>query len=412
MSLELGQSAEDAAILDMETEPSGEQSLKRIFRNTLETIESSKGQIFEIYESTKDEVETSRKNLEEIKQQAEKTIELVDTLTKQEQLEKQKLVQVSSNFADYSEDRIRACYESVKNVQVQLGIAREKEYDLRRQRDKLELRLRRLQKTLVNAERLAMRIGSVLGYLTSQISDVVSQMELISKNKFLGAQIIKAQEEERHRVSREIHDGPAQDLANLIFQSSICERLIDVKPEEAKEGLQELRRQIRGCLTDVRQIIFDMRPMSLDDLGLVPAIRQLLLKLRERGVLEASFQVDGRERPLEKHVEVSVFRIIQEAVNNVHRHAGVNKAKVRMLFTESHLSVLIVDEGQGFDMEEVEARRQESEGNGHFGMLGMDERAQIIGAELTVVSAPGKGTRVHLKYPYPELQRPNTGANA
>ena len=205
MSLELGQSAEDAAILDMETEPSGEQSLKRIFRNTLETIESSKGQIFEIYESTKDEVETSRKNLEEIKQQAEKTIELVDTLTKQEQLEKQKLVQVSSNFADYSEDRIRACYESVKNVQVQLGIAREKEYDLRRQRDKLELRLRRLQKTLVNAERLAMRIGSVLGYLTSQISDVVSQMELISKNKFLGAQIIKAQEEERHRVSREIH---------------------------------------------------------------------------------------------------------------------------------------------------------------------------------------------------------------
>ena len=82
--------------------------------------------------------------------------------------------------------------------------------------------MRRLQKTLVNAERLAMRIGSVFGYLTSQISDVVSQLESVSKNKFLGVQIIKAQEEERYRVSREIHDGPAQDLANLIFQSSIC----------------------------------------------------------------------------------------------------------------------------------------------------------------------------------------------
>ena len=410
MNLELGPETTTEENLDRETEPSGEQSLKRIFRNTLETIESSKGQIFEIYESTKEEVENSKKALEDLKQQAAKAIEQVDKLTRQEQQEKQKLVQVSSNFADYSEERIRACYEDVKNVQVQLGITREKEYDLRRQRHKLELRLRRLQKTLVNAERLAMRIGSVFGYLTSQISDVVSQLESVSKNKFLGVQIIKAQEEERYRVSREIHDGPAQDLANLIFQSSICERLIDVKPEEAKEGLQELRRQIRGCLTDVRQIIFDMRPMSLDDLGLVPALRQLLLKLRERGVLQASFQVDGRERTLEKHVEVSVFRILQEALNNVHRHSGVDKAKVRLLFTESHLSVLVVDEGKGFDMDEAEARRQEGEGSGHFGMLGMAERAHIIGADLSVVSAPGKGTRVHLKYAYPDLQRPQAEA--
>ena len=184
MNLELGPETTTEEDLDRETEPSGEQSLKRIFRNTLETIESSKGQIFEIYESTKEEVENSKKALEDLKQQAAKAIEQVDKLTRQEQQEKQKLVQVSSNFADYSEERIRACYEDVKNVQVQLGITREKEYDLRRQRDKLELRLRRLQKTLVNAERLAMRIGSVFGYLTSQISDVVSQLESVSKNKF------------------------------------------------------------------------------------------------------------------------------------------------------------------------------------------------------------------------------------
>ena len=149
---------------------------------------------------------------------------------------------------------------------------------------------------------------------------------------------------------------------------------------------------------------------ELDDLGLVPALRQLLLKLRERGVLQASFQVDGRERTLEKHVEVSVFRILQEALNNVHRHSGVDKAKVRLLFTESHLSVLVVDEGKGFDMDEAEARRQEGEGSGHFGMLGMAERAHIIGADLSVVSAPGKGTRVHLKYAYPDLQRPQAEA--
>lgn len=222
------------------------KSLDRILKNTVDTIETNKSQIFDIYEAARTEVEASRKMLEDIKLLTGKTIDTVDMLEKVEQQEKQKLVQVSSNFADYSEARIKASYEAVKNVQVELGIAREKENQLRAQRDKLELRLRSLQGTLQTAERLAMCIGSVLGYLSSQINGVVWQIEAAQKNKFLGAQIIKAQEEERFRVSREIHDGPAQDIANLIFQSSICERMIDIDPEEAKRNLQELREQIRG----------------------------------------------------------------------------------------------------------------------------------------------------------------------
>ena len=399
------------------------KSLDRILRDTVETIETNKSQIFEVYEAARDEVEASKKSLEEIKSLTRKTIDVVDSLEKVEQREKQKLVQVSSNFADYSEERIKASYESVKNVQVELGIAREKENQLRKQRDKLELRLRSLKSTLERAEHLAMCIGSVLGYLSSQLNGVVWQIEAAQKNKFLGAQVIKAQEEERFRVSREIHDGPAQDMANLLFQASICERMIDIDPDEAKRNLQELRQQIRGCLTDIRQIIFDMRPMSLDDLGLVPAIQQLLSKMREREILDTSLNVEGEERKLVKHVEVSIFRIIQEALNNVNRHAGVKHARVRMLFTEAALSVLIVDEGKGFDMEAmenpVEPEKETADGaddetesteetrstetgdsaDGHYGILGMQERAGIIGADLSVVSAPGKGTRVHLRLP-------------
>ena len=200
----------------------------------------------------------------------------------------------SSNFANYSEDKIRASYEAVKDVQVRLALVKEKEFQSRRQRDRLEIRLRGMEQTLLMAERLATKLGTVVGYLTSQISNVVAQMDIASKNKFLGVQIIKAQEDERLRVSREIHDGPAQEMANLIYQASICERLVDTRPEEAKAGLQELRRQIRTCLADVRQIIFDMRPMSLDDLGLVPALRQLVSKLEERKILKTDFQVNGR----------------------------------------------------------------------------------------------------------------------
>lgn len=390
---------------DMDVEQQGERLLREAFQNTVDAMENSKGQIFEIYENTKNDVEAARVMLKELKEETAKLQDEVDVLVHCEQQEKQRLVKVSSNFANYSEDKIRASYEAVKDVQVRLALVKEKEFQSRRQRDRLEIRLRGMEQTLLMAERLATKLGTVVGYLTSQISNVVAQMDIASKNKFLGVQIIKAQEDERLRVSREIHDGPAQEMANLIYQASICERLVDTRPEEAKAGLQELRRQIRTCLADVRQIIFDMRPMSLDDLGLVPALRQLVSKLEERKILKTDFQVNGKERALEKHVEVTLFRIIQEGLNNIHRHAGVSEGRLRLLFSPNDLSILISDEGRGFDMAETEEMRKNGTGNGHFGILGMEERAKLIGASLNVISNPGEGTKIHVKLPYPKLEK-------
>ena len=390
---------------DMDVEQQGERLLREAFQNTVDAMENSKGQIFEIYENTKNDVEAARVMLKELKEETAKLQDEVDVLVHCEQQEKQRLVKVSSNFANYSEDKIRASYEAVKDVQVRLALVKEKEFQSRRQRDRLEIRLRGMEQTLLMAERLATKLGTVVGYLTSQISNVVAQMDIASKTKFLGVQIIKAQEDERLRVSREIHDGPAQEMANLIYQASICERLVDTRPEEAKAGLQELRRQIRTCLADVRQIIFDMRPMSLDDLGLVPALRQLVSKLEERKILKTDFQVNGKERALEKHVEVTLFRIIQEGLNNIHRHAGVSEGRLRLLFSPNDLSILISDEGRGFDMAETEEMRKSGTGNGHFGILGMEERAKLIGASLNVISNPGEGTKIHVKLPYPKLEK-------
>lgn len=204
--------------LDLDQSDIQKDSLKKILKNTINIIEKNKSQIFEIYETARDEVENSKQLLKEIKEQVRKTIDKVDKLIKQEQLEKQNLVIVSSNFQHYSEEKIRASYEAVKNVQVALGVEKEKEYNLRQQRDKLEIRLRNLQVMLNQAEHLALAIGSVLSYLSTQVSGVVWKIEAVQKEKFIGARVIKAQEDERFRVSREIHDGPAQDLANLIFK--------------------------------------------------------------------------------------------------------------------------------------------------------------------------------------------------
>ena len=389
-------------------------ALKSILNNTIDTIESNKAQIFEIYETARDEVERSKRLLAELKIRARETIDRVDSLAKEEQREKQNLVRVSGNFAQYSEESIKATYEKVKDIQVALGVEREKEAGLRERRDKLELRLRKLGIMLDQAEHLALAIGSVFSYLASQVSGVMWKIEAVQKEQFVGARVIKAQEEERYRMSREIHDGPAQDMANMLIQTSIIEKLMDKDIEEARRTLQELRLQIKECLGSVRQIIFDMRPMALDDLGLVPALQQLVSRLAIRGMIATDFSVDGNVYDLPKHAEIAVFRIVQEALNNIVHHAGVQEAKVRLLYTGAALSVLVEDKGAGFD---PEARRAEIESAGaaeepagenaedtkkedalgHFGMIGMEERARIIGAQLKVLSAPGEGTRVHLR---------------
>lgn len=402
----------------------GQGSLKKILSSTIETIEDNKTQVFSIYETARDEVEASKKQLEDLKFQVRQTVDRVDALEKQEQQAKQKLARVSADFKNSSEERIRQCYDEVRDVQVALAVERDKEKRLREQRDKLEIRLRHLSVMLQQAEHLTLAIGSVLNYLSTQVTGVVWQIEKVQKDKLVGARIIKAVEDERYRMSRELHDGPAQDLANLIFQTSICEKLVDFKPEEAKQNLQEMRQQVRDCLSSVRQVIFDMRPMALDDLGLEAALHQLVAKMATRDVVAAEYQLDGDPVRLSKYVEVAAFRIVQEALNNVAHHSGQKNASVRVLYTKTALSILVEDQGDGFDMDEFELAQAAAEAQAdemdetamdeaagedeagtpretlHFGLTSMKERAKMIGAEFQVTSAPGKGTRVHLRIPY------------
>ena len=179
------------AVRDMEREKEKEKekaalkegSLKHILNNTIDTIEENKTQLFDVYETAREEVDSTKKLLESVRQQVGQVIDQVDALARQEQVEKQRLAQVSSNFAEYSEQDIRSSYEAVANIQVALALERDKEKRLREQRDKLELRMRHLRGLLKQAEHLTLAIGSVLSYLSSQIGGVVWQIEAVQKEK-------------------------------------------------------------------------------------------------------------------------------------------------------------------------------------------------------------------------------------
>ena len=360
-----------------------EGQLRRLLTNTIDTIEDNKTQIFDIYQNTRNEVDEARDRLAELKKNVADTIARVDALSADEQRAKQRLAEVSRNFSEHTEEEIRKSYEAVSIIQINLAIEREKEQAMRVERDKLEIRLRYLFTVVERAEHMALSIGSVLSYLSTQVSGVIWKIEAVQKDKFVGARIIKATEEERYRISRELHDGPAQDLANALFTTTITERLMDQDMAEAKKTLVELREEIRGCLTGVRQIIFDMRPMALDDLGLPQAVEQLVRLFGERGKLRGTFSLEGTYYALPKHVEIAIFRIVQEALNNVVHHAKTDKVRVRMHYTDQALTVLIADDGVGFDpnrrVEEPEdaddaldMETQRRQRGRHFGMIGME----------------------------------------
>ena len=388
-----------------------EGQLRRLLTSTIDTIEDNKTQIFDIYQNTRNEVDEARTRLAELKKRVAESIERVDALTADEQKAKQRLAAVSRNFTEHTEDEIRETYEAVSIIQINLAIEREKEQTMRVERDKLEIRLRYLHNVVARAEHMALSIGSVLSYLSTQVSGVLWKIEAVQKDKFVGARIIKATEEERYRISREIHDGPAQDLANVLFTTTIAERLMDQDMAEAKNTLVEMREEIRKCLTSVRQIIFDMRPMALDDLGLPQAVEQLIRLFGERGKLRGTFSLEGAHYTLPKHVEIAIFRIVQEALNNVVHHAKTDKVRVRMHYTDQALTVLIADDGVGFDVNRLPEQTENTDEAAdaldmetqrrlrgrHFGVIGMEERAKIIGAAIQILSEPGKGTKVHLR---------------
>lgn len=206
----------------------------------------------------------------------------------------------------------------------------------------------------------------------------------------LAAQV-RAQEEERARLARELHDQTIQSLVVLSQQAQMAQRTLRQEPDTAEERLRWLRESIAEAIDGVRRLSQALRPLYLEDLGLVPAL-ELLAK--EAG---AEFQTSGESRPLDPARELSLYRIAQEALNNAHRHADARHLRIGLSFRETEVALAVTDDGRGFS---VPARLSQLAQAGHLGLLGMRERAQLAGGGLSIASNPESGTTVEVRLPY------------
>lgn len=381
--------------------------IDEVLKKTVESVQEGKVEIFEITENARNEHEQLKEELKKLKRQTSDIIKEVEKLEGEYYQAKVRLAEVSKRFDVYTEENIKEAYGEANELRAQLNVMKEREYQVRQQRDNTEMRLRNLKKTIEKAEKIMNQFGVIESYLTKGLGGLQETLEDLEKRKDTGTKIIRAQEEERRRVAREIHDGPAQNLANMVLRTEYCEKLIDSHKDISvvRQELSDLKEQVRKNLKDVRKIIFDLRPMTLDDLGLVPAIRRIIQEVEKEENIKGELKVFGEEKRLHKDLEIALFRTIQEALNNIQKHSKAKNFWVKVDFEGEKIQVNIRDDGKGFDSD-LEVENYQSE---QFGLSNMRERVISLGGEISIKSKPGKGSRVFIKVPVSGLEYPDEG---
>jgi two-component system, NarL family, sensor kinase len=242
------------------------------------------------------------------------------------------------------------------------------------------------------------RIRSENVRLLERLSESERRFRRISRG------VLRVQEEERRRISRDLHDGIGQSLTALKIALELLQReASSLDADGLGSRVASARQLAEACLSEVRQLSHLLRPQMLDDLGLVPTLRWFVRTLQERTGLSVELTADELESRLDPDVETLVYRLIQESLNNVVKHAGVATARVEIHLSGETLRVWIEDRGCGFDAESVLGAAEDDRG---FGVRAMRDRVQSFEGRLAIRSAPGQGTRIEAQIPIPASAEP------
>lgn len=320
------------------------------------------------------ELEETRRALREVTLMIEQSQGELSKLMQRNAAITAHLQQAQGQAGKLPPEELRMAYDSALDAQQRLLV-------MRGQLDKLHNDKNHLEK-----------LKAVLERVYSQNSGTTVN-DKAGKGKMASVEmLVNAQEAERQRLSRQMHDGPAQALSNFILQTEIAMRLLEVDPVQAREELSNLKVSAMGTFQKVRNFIFELRPMMLDDLGLVPTIRKYGEAFREQTSLEVNVTFTGSERRLEPYIEVMIFRAIQELIGNAARHSQATTVKILLDMGDQLVRVTVDDNGKGVDAEILEQ-------GSSLGLKLIKERAEMLGGTFEIDSAVGKGTRVGFSVP-------------
>jgi two-component system sensor histidine kinase DegS len=294
--------------------------------------------------------------------------------------------QLQTNFETLPREDIREAYEELSNVQQRL-------FTMRGQLEKLQSDKRNLER-LATFQRQTLELTQ--GISASASSSSANPVDREQSTNVI--RVIQTEEAAKRSLVRKMHDGPASSLSNFILQAEICQRFFDVNPDRARTELNALKTAAASTFNYVKDFIFDLRPMMLDDLGVIPTLRRYVESFQEKSGLTVPITITGVERRLESHIEVTIFRGVQDLLTNALMHSQANQIQVAVDLAQDRVTAVVEDNGIGFNVDEIFG----SKINNTIGLPTLRERIEMLGGELNIQSSIGQGTRVEFVIPIVE----------
>jgi two-component system sensor histidine kinase DegS len=336
-----------------------------------------------IVAESRKEYDQIQRELKEIDVLIQQSTGEVEKLARRNAQTTNQLRHIQSNLDTVPREDIREAYDAVLDAQQRL-------FTMRGQ-------LEKLQSDQKNMERYMGLLRRYLDVMETQgPGGGGGGVRTRSTEQNTVVRVVEAQEAERRRLSGAMHDGPAQSMTNFILQAEICQRLFETDAARARTELVALKGAATDTFQQIRDFIFELRPMMLDDLGLVPTVRRYAERFKEKHGLAIEVSIVGKDRRLEPHVEITVFRIVQELLNNVRDHAQASQARLTIEIDDDRVRAAVDDNGTGFSVEEVLASAGHTDG---LGLNTMYERVEMLGGALNIESTLGQGTQVEVIVP-------------
>lgn len=376
---------------------SSQENLNLILEHIVGSIQGGQEEIFELSENIHRELKEVEQKIREYRERIILLDADIESLRKEELKKREVLYEVSKDFSEYGEEDIKIAYEEANEIHIKSVVRKEEKRSIEKEIELLMEEVSAKEKLIEHAERLMLRIKSVIDFLVTDLTYVGNKLTSLEEQTQIGIRIIKAQEEERRRIARDIHDGPAQGIASLIIKGDIVEKLLRKYPQEAESELRLMKEHLSEVLREIRLIMYDLRPTMIDDLGLIAAISSMANTMSEEHEVAITVKDMSTYRVKSSAVALVVYRIIQESLNNAVKHSAAKSIFVSIDIQRDVIEGSIVDDGCGFDMSMMEKGKLDS-----FGLSSMKERAHIIRGKLKIESKKGTGTKIFFSVPNEE----------
>lgn len=380
----------------MVNEKYSSEDIKEIIDGVIEEINVGKTKIFHIADVMRDELEIKKKELYDIKSRLSKVINEVDYLEKADKAMRYKLVEESKKLSQVDSDLFKEVYEEALDIRVRYITKQNEEKELILKRDNLERTLKNYNLNIEEAQGAVNQINIALGYLEGNILDIINDQDEKSQ-MIVGIKILENQELERQRIAREIHDGPAQYIANAMMRVDFCKVVVKKDLEKGINELDDLKSNIRMALKEVRGIIYDLRPLHLEELGLIDAIKDMINIISVENDVKIDMIVDESSYEVEKIMQIAIYRIMQEILNNIKKHSKAKYVDIKINYIKDYIYIYIQDDGIGFNVQETLINTKQK-GN-RYGLIGIFERVKQLRGKIEVKSSKGEGTIYKIRLP-------------